>query len=200
MNDAFENAALTESACRSIGQCAAPEHAIAQGLVAQVRTAIGAVTGLFTLSGIPAAVAGASRVTACFAVALLPLWVQAQSATDGPGLLDSRLVYANDVERAAALANQRTFDALDPVCNPGGQFDQVAAPAELVPPSGCSELQFFVYLSTRELVHSANALLGEGPTVASLNVDQRGLGTALRWTAAEELAVQGSMADRKSVV
>ncbi|MEO0366426.1 MAG: autotransporter outer membrane beta-barrel domain-containing protein [Pseudomonadota bacterium] len=122
----------------------------------------------------------------------------AQSANPGPGLTDSRLVYANAVERAAAAANQSTFEALDPVCNPGGVFDTVAAPDALQRPEGCTDLQFFVYFTTRELVHSANALLGEGATVSSLGVDQRGLGTALRWTAAEELAVQGSMATQFS--
>ncbi|MEM7763392.1 MAG: autotransporter outer membrane beta-barrel domain-containing protein [Pseudomonadota bacterium] len=129
---------------------------------------------------------------------LLPAAVFAQSATEGPGLLDSRLTYANDVERAAAAANQATFDALDTQCNPNGQLDTIAAPSEELRPGGCTSLQFFVYLTTRELVHSANALLGEGPTVASLNVTEQGLGTALRWTAAEELAVQGSMATQFS--
>ncbi|MEN7342452.1 MAG: autotransporter outer membrane beta-barrel domain-containing protein [Pseudomonadota bacterium] len=118
----------------------------------------------------------------------------AQSVDPGPGLLDPRLIYASDVERAAAAANQSTFNTLDATCNPGGQLDGVAAPGDALRPEGCSTVQFFVYLTTRELVHSANALLGEGPTAASLDVDQRGLGTALRWTAAEELAVQGSMA------
>src|SRR5690606_8718070 len=56
------------------------------------------------------------------------------------------------------------------------------------------ENTFFVYLNARELVHSANELQGQGPTIASLGVDQEGLGTALRWTAAEEVAAQGSMA------
>ncbi|MEL7310787.1 MAG: autotransporter outer membrane beta-barrel domain-containing protein [Pseudomonadota bacterium] len=122
----------------------------------------------------------------------------AQSADPGPGLTDSRLVFANAVERAAAAANQATFEALDSVCNPGGVFDSVAAPDAVLRPDGCTDLQFFVYFTTRELVHSANELLGEGSTVSSLGVDQRGLGTALRWTAAEELAVQGSMATQFS--
>jgi hypothetical protein len=42
--------------------------------------------------------------------------------------------YANDVERRAASANQRTFNTLDPACNPGGVLDQIADPS--APPIG----------------------------------------------------------------
>ncbi|MFK8051530.1 MAG: autotransporter outer membrane beta-barrel domain-containing protein [Woeseiaceae bacterium] len=139
-----------------------------------------------------------SRPICGLALLLIAGQAFAQSADVGPGLLDERLVYANDVERSAAAANQATFDSLDTACNPNGQLDGIAAPTGFVRPDNCSELQFFVYLTTRELVHSANALLGEGPTIASLGVTQQGLGTALRWTAAEELAVQGSMATQFS--
>jgi uncharacterized protein with beta-barrel porin domain len=117
----------------------------------------------------------------------------------GPGLSPD-LPYANDVERQAAAANQAAFVALDPICNPGGMFDQTPSPdfQDLDPadPAGgvCTETAFFVYVTARELVHTANELQNAGPTIASLRVDQQGLGTALRWTAAEELAAQGSMA------
>jgi uncharacterized protein YhjY with autotransporter beta-barrel domain len=104
--------------------------------------------------------------------------------------------YANDVERRAASANQRTFNTLDPACNPGGVLDQIADPS--APPIGadprCVGDVFSIYLTVRELVHTANDLLGRGPNAASLRVDQEGLGTSLRWTAAEELAAQGSAA------
>lgn len=133
----------------------------------------------------------------CLSV-ILATDASAQSSNPGPGLLDARLDFANDVERAAAAANQSTFNALDSVCNPAGILDTVASPADQLRPESCTPLQFFVYLTARELVHSANALLGEGATIASLNVDQRGLGTALRWTAAEEIAAQGSMATQFS--
>ena len=65
------------------------------------------------------------------------------------------------------------------------------------PPVGtaCSdEDRFFVYLNARELVQTANEIRGSGATIASLGQDLEGLGLALRWTAAEELAAQGSMA------
>lgn len=125
--------------------------------------------------------------------ALAPLAAAAQTADPGPGLVG--LPYANEVEHAAAQANQQVFDALDATCNPGGIFDTVPAPS--APPTGssCSDAgRFLVYLNTRELVHTANEIRGSGATIASLGQDVEGLGRALRWTAAEELAVQGSMA------
>ncbi|MFK8014106.1 MAG: autotransporter outer membrane beta-barrel domain-containing protein, partial [Gammaproteobacteria bacterium] len=113
---------------------------------------------------------------------------------DGQGLLGlDTSVFANDVEVRAALANQQTFDILDAQCNPGGVLDRVVNP-DASPNQACAGDVFSVYLTIRELVHTANDLLGVGPTVASLGLDQEGLGAALRWTAAEELAAQGSAA------
>lgn len=138
----------------------------------------------------------ARRVSACVLTAWLAAGTQwtafAQTADPGPGLIG--LPYANDVERAAAVANQQVFDALDPLCNPGGIFDTVPEPAAPPPGSGCAdEGRFIVYLNARELVHTANELRGSGATIASLGQNIEGLGRALRWTAAEELAAQGSM-------
>ena len=117
----------------------------------------------------------------------------AQTRNQGPGLVG--LPYANAVERAAAQANQTVFEALDESCNPGSVLDQIPSPAAPPPGATCTADQFFVYLNSRELVHTANEIRGQGgATVASLGVDQEGLGTALRWTAAEEYAAQGSMA------
>src|SRR5262245_37629307 len=135
---------------------------------------------------------GARRVRALAIAALAPLAATAQTADPGLGLVG--LPYANDVERAAAQANQQVFNALDASCNPGGIFDTVPEPG--APPGGtCSdEGRFLVYLNARELVHTANEIRGSGATIASLGQNVEGLGRALRWTAAEELAVQGSMA------
>jgi hypothetical protein len=116
-----------------------------------------------------------------------------QTADPGPGLVG--LQYANDIEQAAAIANQQVFDALDASCNPGGVFDTVPEPAAPPVGSACSnEERFFVSLNARELVHTANEIRGSGAIIASLGQNVEGLGRALRWTAAEELAVQGSMA------
>ncbi|HEX5420539.1 MAG TPA: autotransporter outer membrane beta-barrel domain-containing protein [Gammaproteobacteria bacterium] len=126
----------------------------------------------------------------------------------GPGLSGPGLVYANDVERAAAASNDLVFRTLDPQCNPNGVLDQIPSPTygdisalgtgapfgQAGPGPLCTPDAFFVYLNARELYQTANELQGQGPTAASLGLDQQGLGTALRWTAAEELSAQGSMA------
>lgn len=120
-----------------------------------------------------------------------------QATAYGQGLEDlDQTLFSNDVERSAAVANQATFDILDAACNPGGALDRQVSPDG--PSQGadpqCNGDVFNVYLTIRELVHTANELLGTGPTIASLGLDQEGLGIVLRWTAAEELAAQGSAA------
>jgi uncharacterized protein with beta-barrel porin domain len=87
----------------------------------------------------------------------------------------------DDLERAAAAANQSAFNALTPLCNAG-------------PGPTCNGAQFGVFESTRELVQTANDLEGTGATRFSLRLDQQGLGDALRWTAAEEVTAQGTIA------
>jgi len=88
------------------------------------------------------------------------------------------------LEQIAASANQATFDTLDPVCAP----DATGTPQ-------CTGDVLSVYEEVRELVHTANSLAGNPslPTEFSLELDQEGLGFALRWTAAEEMAAQGSI-------
>ena len=103
------------------------------------------------------------RALAFASTVFAPLAALAQTADPGPGLVG--LQYANDIEQAAAIANQQVFDALDASCNPGGVFDTVPEPG--APPVGtaCSnEDRFFVYLNARELFHSANELRDQGPT------------------------------------
>jgi outer membrane autotransporter protein len=96
-------------------------------------------------------------------------------------LTDPRiLAQLNALETAAARANQASFETLSPAC--------AAGPGPACPPD-----VFGVFEETRELVHTANELLGTGDTQFSLGLDIDGLGFALRWTAAEELAAQGSM-------
>ncbi len=62
---------------------------------------------------------------------LTPVSGIAQTADPGLGLVG--LPYANDVEQAAAEANQAVFNALDASCNPGGIFDTEPEPD--APPS-----------------------------------------------------------------
>lgn len=91
--------------------------------------------------------------------------------------------FATSLEEAAAAANQAVFDALAADCG-----------ASSGPNAACPAATFAVFRSVRELVHTSNELLGFGPTEFSLGLDVQGLGFALRWTAAEELAAQGSIA------
>ena len=120
----------------------------------------------------------------------------------GPGLIGIPAdQYENDVERQSAIANQDTYDSLDPLCNPENVLG--TDPNPMGPPSTargiCSSSEVFnVYLTVRELIHTANEIQGAGPRFASLGQDQEGLGTSLRWTAAEELAAQGSAASEFS--
>jgi outer membrane lipase/esterase len=97
----------------------------------------------------------------------------------------------NALEQLSAVANQASYNAMTAnpnaavFCNPG----QVAASPT------CPAAVFLVFSNLRELVQTANALLNNGgPTRYSLNLDDRGLGFALRWTAAEELSAPGSVA------
>ncbi len=96
-------------------------------------------------------------------------------------LADPRiLAQLNALESAAARANQATYDALLGLCGGG-------------PGPACPDDVFGVFAETRELVQTANEILGTGDTTYSLALDIDGLGFALRWTAAEEMAAHGSM-------
>jgi uncharacterized protein with beta-barrel porin domain len=88
----------------------------------------------------------------------------------------------NRLERQAAIANQAVYNELAPLCQVGGE----------VPAGSCSASQSLLFANVRELVQTANELLGAGPTQYSLELDEEGLGFALRWTAGEELAAQSS--------
>ncbi len=84
----------------------------------------------------------------------------------------------DDLERAAAAANQSVFDALVGPCG-GGE---------------CPADQQAVFDEARELVDTAADILGTGTGQFSLGLDDEGLGNALRWTAAEEVLAQGRAA------
>jgi uncharacterized protein YhjY with autotransporter beta-barrel domain len=104
----------------------------------------------------------------------------AQAAPPEQSLTDPRILnQLNALEQAAAQANQATYNALFNDC-----VNETAA---------CTPDVLRVFEETRELVHTANALLGTGAVSDSLGLDIQGLGFALRWTAAEELAAQGSI-------
>jgi uncharacterized protein with beta-barrel porin domain len=117
-----------------------------------------------------------------WATGLLGIVVAAMMASAARADLTDPAILAqlNALETAAAQANQATFDALSGPCAAG-------------PGPACPDDVFRVFATTRELVHTANELLGTGDTSFSLSLDIDGLGRALRWTAAEEFAAQGSM-------
>lgn len=94
-------------------------------------------------------------------------------------LVNSGRFEFNRLERQAAFANQAAYNALVPLCDAPGQ-------------ASCSVEQQRVFANVRELVQTANEMLGTGATEYSLGLDEEGLGFALRWTAAEELAAQSS--------
>jgi uncharacterized protein YhjY with autotransporter beta-barrel domain len=100
------------------------------------------------------------------------------------------------IEIDAARANQSVYDSLTTPAGPtqAGTCDPLlqADPGE----GACTGEVFRVFDSVRHLVHTANELTGEGPTTFTLGLDRERLGRALRWTAAEELAAQGSAATR----
>ena len=99
---------------------------------------------------------------------------------------------SNPIEIAAARANQSTYDLLTT-----GQTPQCDPLLRVDPGVGtCTGETFRVFDRVRHLVQTANQLTGAGPTTFSLNVDRARLGRALRWTAAEELAAQGTSATR----
>lgn len=95
-------------------------------------------------------------------------------------LINSGRFDFNRLEQQAAFANQSVYNALAPLC------DVQASPG------ACSVEQARLFGNVRELVETANELLGSGPTLYSLGLDEEGLGFSLRWTAAEELAAQSS--------
>ena len=121
--------------------------------------------------------------------------------SDGPvqgslvTLINSGQYAFNALERLSATANQASYNAL--TSNPSAS---IYCNPQLVMPSGtCSSAVFLVFSNLRDLVQTANALLANGQaTRYSLNIDDQGLGNALRWTAAEELSAPGTAATQFS--
>ncbi|TQV72753.1 autotransporter outer membrane beta-barrel domain-containing protein [Aliikangiella marina] len=95
--------------------------------------------------------------------------------------------FSNALESAAAIANQQTYARL--LLAGCTDFQRVES-------ESCSGDTFTLFSNVRELVHTANVLLGsDGPTQFSLDLDVENLGFALRWTAGEEFASQSGLTD-----
>jgi outer membrane autotransporter protein len=97
-------------------------------------------------------------------------------------LMNSGRFEFNRLERQAAVANQAVYNELAPLCESRGEGSA----------GGCSIEQARVFANVRELVETANEMMGSGPTQYSLGLDEEGLGFAMRWTAAEEMAATSS--------
>jgi outer membrane autotransporter protein len=87
----------------------------------------------------------------------------------------------DDLERAAAIANQSVFNALASPCSDG-------------PGSSCTAQQFQIFSEVRALVATAEELNTGQPNAFSLGLDAQGLAEALRWTAAEEVSAKSRVA------
>jgi uncharacterized protein with beta-barrel porin domain len=124
------------------------------------------------------------RSLAALALCLLPIaasWAQTPTGnlTD---LVESGIYAYNGLEIAAAASNDAAYGALLKVC--GG--NAAGGPT-------CSGNQLLLFDRLRELEDTANGLLGRGETTFSLRLGAQALGFALRWTAPEEYAAQGSL-------
>jgi uncharacterized protein YhjY with autotransporter beta-barrel domain len=106
-------------------------------------------------------------------------------------LVNSGQYAFNTLERLSAIANQASYNAL--TSNPAGAI--YCNPQQAAASPTCPAGVFLTFNNLRELVQTANALLGNGlATRFSLNLTDQGLGFALRWTAAEELSAPGTVA------
>ena len=126
---------------------------------------------------------------AAFAMAALALPVSPVFAQTASGnltaLVDSGLFAYNGLEIAAAKTNDAAYAALLPIC--------ANSPATGAPPPTCAGNVLNLFNRLRELEDTANELLGRGETAFSLRLGAQAVGFALRWTAPEEFAAQGSL-------
>jgi outer membrane lipase/esterase len=127
---------------------------------------------------------------------LAPLWCGAANAQTTPALLNmvntltSQGVFQFDaLEKQAAIANDNAFTKVQALCGVG------ATPAAAAPK--CTGPTLTLYNRLRELEDNANELLrNRGETQYSLHLSPSGISDALRWTAPEEYAAQGSMTSK----
>jgi len=129
--------------------------------------------------------------TALALLATAPAWqgsAQAQSLLDMVDTLTAQGVFQFDnLERLAAIANDNAYVKVQALCGVGPQN---AAPT-------CTGNTLTLFNRLRELENNANELLNNrGETQFSLHLTPEDISEALRWTAPEEYAAQGSMASK----
>ncbi len=137
-------------------------------------------------------VSGRRNAYAAFVtVSLLTLPVSSVVAQTASGnltaLVDSGLYAYNGLEIAAAKTNDAAYAALLPVCAPVAGIPIAAGNG------ACTGKTLNLFNRLRDLEDTANELLGRGEQTFSLRLGAQGLGFALRWTAPEEFAAQGSL-------
>jgi uncharacterized protein YhjY with autotransporter beta-barrel domain len=135
-----------------------------------------------------------SRFLACGAIVIASVLQQTALAQSAPSLVDmittlrQQGVYQFDaLEYDAAAANDAAYANLLPIC--GSQATASAA-------ATCTGTTRLLFNQLRALEDNADQFLGRGETTYSLRLAPQGMGAALRWTAPEEYAAQGSIATR----
>ena len=143
----------------------------------------------------PRASTGLAAVVVVLAFVPAVAWGQANTA--GPL---TQLTGFNALEQEAAAANQAIYNALTTPVGAGGPNGggvPVCSPnTPVTGAGGCVGQVLSVFNNVRALVATASQLLTGRPNQYSLGADQQHLGFALRWTAAEEVLEQGSIARR----
>lgn len=104
-------------------------------------------------------------------------------------LVNSGQYAFNRLEQLSAVANQATYNELTV---PSQTRTAPCNVQQTGPSATCPQDVYKVFDNLRELVQTAEELLGGGPRQYSLRLDAQGLGFALRWTAAEELSAPGT--------
>jgi uncharacterized protein with beta-barrel porin domain len=124
----------------------------------------------------------------CWAAALLLFRiVPALAQAAGPqfnnltALVDSGIYAYNGLEIDSAKANDAAYAALYPACS------------AVIVTSTCSGVRLALFDRLRDLEDTANGLLGRGEMTYSLRLGAQALGFALRWTAPDVYAAQGSL-------
>jgi uncharacterized protein YhjY with autotransporter beta-barrel domain len=116
-----------------------------------------------------------------------PAFSQSLTALVTSGLYTANGGY-NQLEIAAARTNDAAYQALLPICAPN--------PLTGLPAATCGGNTLALFDRLRELEDTANTLLGRGEQTYSLLLNFQDVGFALRWTAPEEFAAQGSMTSK----
>src|SRR5271168_907417 len=134
---------------------------------------------------------------ATIALRIAPALAQAPTPTGNlTDLVDSGIYAYNGLEIAAAKTNDAAYGALLADGCGAAPPPVTGTSAPTAPTATCSANQMLLFQRLRELEDTANGLLGRGETTYSLRLGAQAVGFALRWTADEEYAAQGSLTNK----